>query len=259
MTPPRARSDAPSDAQSPADTGRQLRAAAGAGDAEAQAVLGQWLLDGRDGAPDAAQALQWFLKSAAQQHPMGMNMVGRCHENGWGTPVDFFAAANWYRQAARAGLDAAMYNYANLLQSGQGVPLDHAAAVALYRDAADQGHAKSMTKIGRYYEDGLVLEKDADAAFFCYQQAAQGGDFRGMFSYAGMLAARGRMAQALQWLAKVPLTATPRYMAQAGALLMKSPHPALQRAGQDMLDRAGMRNRAAQAPADVKAASSRST
>lgn len=33
-------------------------AAAHAGDAEAQAVLGQWLLDGRDGAPDAQQALQ---------------------------------------------------------------------------------------------------------------------------------------------------------------------------------------------------------
>ena len=127
---------------------QKLQAAAQDGDAEAQAVLGQWLLDGRDGSADPAQAFQWFLKSAAQQHAMGMNMAGRCHENGWGTPVDFFAAANWYRQAVRTGLDAAMYNYANLLQTGSGVAQDHAGALALYRDAADRGHIKSMT-IGR--------------------------------------------------------------------------------------------------------------
>ncbi|MBX3657160.1 MAG: sel1 repeat family protein [Ramlibacter sp.] len=221
----------------PQQMARRLRDAALQGDPEAQALLGQWLLDGRDGAPDQEQAFRWFLKAAAQQHAMGMNMVGRCHENGWGTPVDFFAAANWYRQAARTGLDAAMYNYANLLQSGKGVALDHAAAVALYRDAADQGHAKSMTKIGRYYEDGLVLEQDADAAFFCYQQAAQGGDFRGMFCYAGLLAAQGQVEQALQWLHKVPETATPGFMAEAGRLLLDSPHEAVRAVGHDMLGR----------------------
>ena len=217
---------------------QQLQAAAHDGNAEAQAVLGQWLLDGRDGAADPTQAFQWFLKSAAQHHAMGMNMVGRCHENGWGTPIDFFAAANWYRQAARTGLAAAMYNYANLLQTGSGVPQDHAGALALYRDAADRGHIKSMTKLGRYYEDGLILEKDDDAAFFCYREAAHGGDFRGQFSYAGMLAARGQAEEALQWLAKVPLTATPRYMAEAGALLLQSPQDEFRRIGQEMLDQA---------------------
>lgn len=233
----------------PAPTRQQIEDAAQAGDAQAQAALGQWLLDGRDGAPDAQQALQWFLKAAAQQHAMGMNMVGRCHENGWGTPVDYFAAANWYRQAARTGLDAAMYNYANMLQAGRGVAQDHATAVALYRDAADMGHAKSMTKIGRYYEDGLVLEQDADLALFCYREGAQGGDFRGMFSYAGMLAARGQMPEALHWLAQVPPLATPRFKAQAGALLLQSPHEAFRAIGQQMVDQAN----------DAKQASSRST
>ena len=221
---------------------QKLQAAAQDGDAEAQAVLGQWLLDGRDGSADPAQAFQWFLKSAAQQHAMGMNMAGRCHENGWGTPVDFFAAANWYRQAVRTGLDAAMYNYANLLQTGSGVAQDHAGALALYRDAADRGHIKSMTNLGRFDEDGLILEKDDDAAFFCYREAALGGDFRGQFSYAGMLAARGQPEEALQWLAKVPLTATPRYMAEAGALLLQSPQDEFRRVGQDMLSKAAGAN-----------------
>jgi TPR repeat protein len=215
-----------------------LRVLADFGHADAQAIFGQWLLDGRHLKRDGEQALQWFLKAAQKGNVTAMNMVGRCHENGWGTEIDYFAAANWYRQAARKGLDAAMYNYANLLQAGRGVTQDHVTAVALYREAADLGHAKSMTKIGRYYEDGLVLEKDADAAMFCYQAGAEGGDFRGQFSYAGMLAARGDMAQAVKWLRKVPATATPAYLLEAGRLLVDSARPEFRTVGHEMLAQA---------------------
>ncbi|MET0311915.1 MAG: tetratricopeptide repeat protein, partial [Burkholderiaceae bacterium] len=210
----------------PAHAALVLRALAGFGHADAQAVLGQWLIDGVHVPRDPQAALELFTRAAAQGNVTAINMVGRCHENGWGTPVDFFAASNWYRQAAQKGLDAAMYNYANLLQSGRGVPQDHATAVALYREAADLGHAKSMTKIGRYFEDGLVLEKDPEAAFFCYREAAQGGDFRGAFCYAGMLAQRGQHEEALQWLRKVVGGATRAYLLEAGTLLESSPDAA---------------------------------
>ena len=32
-----------------------------------------------------------------------MNMAGRCHENGWGTPKDNEIAADWYRRSAEQG------------------------------------------------------------------------------------------------------------------------------------------------------------
>lgn len=206
------------------------------GNADAQITLGQWLLDGHGLQRDPAQALAWFLKAAQQGHPMGMNMTGRCFENAWGADADHFIAANWYRQAAQRGLDAGMYNLANLLATGKGVGLDHAAALAWYRQAANQGHAKSKTKIGRYYEDGLVVEKDVDAAFNCFEEGAKGGDFRGQFNYAGMLAARGQWDEALAWLRKVPLTATPGYKREVGPLLLQSPHAAFRAVGQAMLD-----------------------
>lgn len=205
------------------------------GSADAQIGLGQWLLDGHGVARNPAQALAWFLKAAAQGHAMGMNMAGRCFDNGWGTAVDHFAAANWFRQAAHKGLVAGMYNYANLLAAGKGVAQDHAAALHWYRQAADQGHVKSMTKMGHYYEDGVVVAKDLDATFFCFEEAAHGGDFRGQFNYAGMLAARGRFDDALVWLRKVPLTATPGYKKEAGQLLLLSPHLAFREIGQQML------------------------
>lgn len=203
---------------------------------DAQITLGQWLLDGHGVERDPAQALAWFLKAATQGHVMGMNMAGRCFDNGWGTEADHFVAANWFRQAAHAGLDAGKYNYANLLAAGKGVPQNHAEAIQWYRQAADQGHAKSMTKLGHYYEDGRVVPKDMDAAFFCFEAGARGGDFRGMFNYAGMLAERGQWERALDWLRKVPLTATPRYKWEAGALLLQSPHAAFREIGQQMVD-----------------------
>lgn len=206
------------------------------GHADAQTILGQWLLDGHGLARNPVEALAWFLKAATQGQAMGMNMAGRCFENGCGTEADTFIAANWYRQAAGKGQDAGMYNYANLLVTGQGVKQDPEQALQWYRKAAALGHAKSMTKIGHFYEDGRVVAQDTASAFSWFEGGARGGDFRGQFNYAGMLAARGQMQEALQWLAKVPLTATPGYKRLAGAQLLQSPHPAFQAVGRQMLD-----------------------
>ncbi|CAM8654613.1 COG0790 FOG, TPR repeat, SEL1 subfamily [Comamonadaceae bacterium] len=222
----------------PISAARWMGAAAVLGSADAQAIAGQWLLDGHGQPrnPDAARAS--FLKAAQQAHPMGMNMAGRCFENGWGGDVDYFAAANWYRQAAHAGLDAAMYNYANLLAAGMGVAQDDAAALEWYRHAAARGHAKSMTKIGYFYEDGRVVTRDLNAAFVWFEGGATGGDFRGQFNYATLLAQRGDLQAALHWLRKVPATATAAYLRQAGQRLLDSSYPEIRSIGESMLQKA---------------------
>lgn len=225
----------------PAAAAAWMAAAAELGHREAQLVIGQWRLDGHGVERDPAAALAWFIKAARQGDAMGMNMAGRCSEVGWGTPINVQAAAHWYQQAAVKGLPQAMYNLANLLASGLGVPQDHAAALTLYRNAADLGYAKAKTKIGRYYEDGLLVEQNTDAAFFCYREGAEGGDFRGQFCYAGMLAERGQLDEAAEWLRKVPLTATPAYRAEAGQLLLRSPHAVFRDIGKEMLAAPGNR------------------
>jgi uncharacterized protein len=104
--------------------------------------------------------------------------------------------------AAEAGLDWAQYNYANLLATGRGVAEDQGQALAFYRQAAEQGHAKSMNLLGRYLEDGRFCPRDLDAAVDWYRRSAEGGDFRGQFSYAAVLADRGQVDIALEWLNK---------------------------------------------------------
>jgi TPR repeat protein len=205
-----------------------IQAAAEQGLVEAQAILGQMLLDGVGVPRDPAAGFAWFKRAAQADHLMSINMVGRCYENGWGTARDEVVAAYWFRLAAERGLDWGMYNHAHMLRDGRGgVAQDRAAALAWYRRAADMGHAKSIGVVGRFLEAGDVVPQDLDGAMDCYRRSAEGGDFRGMFHYGRMLLAAGRQEAALPWLRRVPETATPAFLAEAAAMLRSGPAPEL--------------------------------
>jgi TPR repeat protein len=202
-----------------------VRAAAEAGLAEAQAVYGQMLLDGHGVVRDPAAALGWFKRAAAQHHVMALNMVGRCYDLGWGTPVRKDRAAQCFRVAAEQGLDWAMYNYATLLALGEGVPEDKPAALDWLEKAARLGNAKAINFLGSFHEDGWVVPRDMAQAARLYARAAQGGDFRGCFNHARMLGQRGRIDEAIAWLARAGETATAAFVDKACAWLDASGVP----------------------------------
>jgi len=209
-----------------------IRTAAEMGLVEAQTIYGQMLLDGVGVPQDQAEGLAWFKRAANADHLMAINMVGRCYENGWGVAPDDTVAAYWFRLAADRGLDWGMYNYAHMLKSGRGgVVQNRAAALALYQQAAQGGHVKSIGVVGRFYEAGDVVPQDLERAFDCYQRCAEGGDFRGMFHLGRMLLQRGRKEEAVQWLVRVPETATPAFLREADAMLRDSGFPALYETG----------------------------
>ena len=209
-------------AGTPAERAAFVGACAEAGEAEAQAVYGQMLLDGTGVPVDQRAALGWFVKAAAQQHLMAINMVGRCYDLGWGTAPDKARAAECYRIAAERGLDWGMYNYATLLALGEGVELDRAAGLAWFRKAAALGNAKAINFVGSFHEDGWVVGRDLAAAALCYARAAQGGDFRGAFNHARMLGAAGRHEEAIGWLKRAGASATPAFVEKAAAWLAAS-------------------------------------
>ncbi|MDB5706405.1 MAG: hypothetical protein JWN66_3521 [Sphingomonas bacterium] len=210
----------------PGERAALVRAAAEAGHAEAQAVFGQMLLDGAGVAQDAPAALGWFVRAAAQQHLMAINMVGRCYDLGWGTAADKTRAAECYRIAAARGLDWGMYNYATLLALGEGVAEDKAAALDWLQRAATLGNAKAINFVGSFHEDGWVVPRDLAGAARCYARAAQGGDFRGCFNHARMLGAAGKTEEAIGWLKRAGETATPAFVDKASAWLAAADLPA---------------------------------
>ena len=187
-------------AEQPQRAARLVLAAAATGEIEAQALLGQILLEGRGIQSDPGLALIWFDIAAGRGHAMACNMAGRCHELGWGCAANPARAADFYHRAAEKGLDWGMYNLANLLATGRGVPQDEAAAYRLYRQAAELGHAKSMNLTGRCLEDGCGVARDVSAAHTWYRRSAEAGDFRGQFSHAAVLLAEQQWDVARHWL-----------------------------------------------------------
>ena len=224
-------SDAADIGENPRAYARWVMHAAQLGDADAQATLAQLLLDGRGVQKDEALALSWFRIAARQRHPMAINMIGRCLENGWGCAIDLADAAQHYRQAADLGLDWGLYNYAQLLTGGRGVARDLGAAYTLFAQAADKGHAKSMNLLGRFHHEGVVVPKDVRLAKAWYQRAAQAGDFRGQYNHAAELVAEGDEAQACVWLERALATATPGFLQAAYPVLLGSASSAIRDMG----------------------------
>src|ERR1700722_2165316 len=87
-----------------------VRSAAQCGVTAAQLRLGRMLLEGRGLARDEMSAFQWFQRAASRGDPEALNMLARCHENGWGVPVNLHLAAESYRASADAGHDWGQYN-----------------------------------------------------------------------------------------------------------------------------------------------------
>lgn len=205
--------------------------AAEAGVAHAQALWGQVLLD----RGEARAGFGWFLKAAAQDHVMALNMVGRCYDLGWGVSVDKTRAAACFRVAAGRGLDWAMYNYATLLAVGEGVAEDKAAALTWLERAVATGsglaQAKAANFVGSFAEDGWAGPRDLTKARRYYARAAAGGDFRGCFNHARMLGDAGEVTAPLPWLTRAGALGHARFVAQASVYLAASPIPAFRTQG----------------------------
>ena len=214
-----------------------IREAAEAGLAEAQAVLGQMLLDGAEVAKDARAGFGWFMRAAAQGHLASLNMVGRCYELGWGVAPDPARAAECFRIAAERGLTEAMYNHATQLALGRGVEQDRPTALAWLRRAAARGFAKAENFVGSFHEDGWATPVDPLAAAQCYARAAHGGDFRGCFNHARVLVGKGRVREALPWIAKAAALGTERFRGQLRGWLEAQADAELRLRGLAALDR----------------------
>lgn len=174
-----------------------LETAAEEGILEAQLRLAHMLLAGQGCTADAHKAFEWFKSCANADMPMGMNMLGRCYENGWGTPSNLLLATYWFHQAAKTGLDWGMYNYATSLALGRGTEVNLAQAYHYLELACQQDHAKSWNLLGSFYEDGWHVSCNLVTALSCYERAAQGGDFRGYFNAGRLQAEQGLYELAL--------------------------------------------------------------
>lgn len=105
---------------------RQYRKAAAAGLAWGRYNTGCLLLYGTGVRRDHRGAVLQFQAAASQGHAKAMGLLGRCHEEGWGAPVDRGLASAWYARGAEGGDCWSALNL-GLMCAEDGAPRDAAA------------------------------------------------------------------------------------------------------------------------------------
>lgn len=221
----------------PRDAAPWVRAAALNGIKSAQVAWGQMLLDGEGIERDAEAALRWFSIAAEAGSLDGVNMVGRCHEFGWGCTLDMAEAARCYLSAAERGHAWAQFNLATLLLHSDDFAADPSRALAWYVRSARRGNVKAMTMVGRFIEHGWGRHPRPEAARRWYRKAALGGDYRGQFDHARTLYEGGFVDEAISWFSRSIETAVPDFCRLAEPGLRTAGHPALDALADRALER----------------------
>lgn len=84
-----------------------------------------------------------------------------------------------------------------------------------------------MNLLGRYLEDGRYCPADSRAAWNWYERSAHAGDFRGQFSHAAVLAERGNIEGALQWLECALAIGNLKFLRVSRAALLEAKEPSI--------------------------------
>ncbi len=210
-------------AEDPTFAADSVRKAALSGDAGAQLSWALMLLDGHGAERDVDAAFRWFQLAARSGNRDAINMVGRCHELGWGTPVNLTIAARCYRAAAELGHAWAQFNLACLMLREDGVPGELVEALSLLARSARGGNPKAMNMLGRCCEEGWRTAPKRAAARRWYLRAARRGCFRGAFHSARLLIDEGHIDTAVAWLRRSIGAAPADFCEEIAELLARHP------------------------------------
>lgn len=132
-----------------ADCVAMCRTGVAAGDAKAQHWLGWCYYDGYGVETDQQEAVRLAKLAAAQHEPLGLQLLGYCHQDGaGGLAEDETKAVELYRQSAASGCAAGQTSLGYMFEIGMGVPKDSAEAARLYGLAASQGHGLGLCNAG---------------------------------------------------------------------------------------------------------------
>ncbi|QUS38173.1 sel1 repeat family protein [Tardiphaga alba] len=145
------------------DTFDAMAVMAGKGDAEAQYHIGMMYNNGIGTAQDRKQALDWFEKSAAANHPLGAYKLG-CYYDGQGEGIitsDADQALKYKLVAAEAGYALAQQDVANLYDRRG----NSEQALRWWKMAGAQGYPPALFSLFRAYSEGKGAPQDLSLSY----------------------------------------------------------------------------------------------
>ena len=150
--------------------------AAHGGNAVAQYQLACLHLHGSGVAPDAAEAVSWLERSAAQGYVNALACLGALCKKDYGSvPANPSKAADLLAAAAAKGHAIAQYHLADMYARGHGIVQDYAQALNLFQRSAELGCGPAQYCLGLLYADGLGVCRDCKNATHWLQKAADQG------------------------------------------------------------------------------------
>lgn len=184
-----------------------LRAAAEAGNAQAQFKLAETLRTGTGVPQNYARAARWYQAAADQGNPAALNGLAGLYAAGLGVDRDPARALELVTQAAESGTAEYVFNLGSLLETGVGTDPDPARAAALYQQAADLGWQEAAVSLALLYQEGKGVAQDIPRAVALYQGPAEAGHPRAQNNL-GLIYTRGEggvaqdYALAVEWYEK---------------------------------------------------------
>ena len=115
-----------------------------------------------------SEAIKTLRPLANNGDPRSQYAMGIMSEKGFGMPVNFRQAADWYLKAAKQGNTDAQYNLGAMYEHGVGMPVDYAQAVRWYRPAAESGDIDALSNLGVLYQTGQGVSQDKVLALALY-------------------------------------------------------------------------------------------
>jgi TPR repeat protein len=169
-----------------------LEPAARQGDAASQRALAQLLLDWDRDKPDPAAAHAWFASAAKAGDAQAQAWMGDCARQGLVGAADKDEAQRWYRLAAGQGHAGALVEYVRLQDAADSRAADTRAADApgheveagnfgLWLAAAATGDAAAQRAVGVCYLEGRGCVAHAGEAARWLRAAAAQGDAKAQF------------------------------------------------------------------------------
>jgi len=155
----------------------RLEAQATAGDADAEAWMGDFCRWGLGGEPDAGSANRWYRLAAGQGHAGALALLGAMLE-GAANPTDdtrVEALAFWLR-AGMSGDVLAQYYVGLHYRDGSGCNANPTLAARWLRAAATQGHAAAEEALHQLEFSGVIRANSNPAAVEVYV-AGRGHEF----------------------------------------------------------------------------------
>lgn len=148
----------------------KCKLAAEKGNPEAQESLAYcYYLGGRGIGKDENKAFQLALKSAKQELPEGLDLLGDCYRFGKGTEINEKKAFECYEKAAKEDYTNAIGDLGECYLKGIGVEQDEEKGLDLLEEAADRDFDPAVKNLADYYLDKGNEEK----AFALYKRGAK--------------------------------------------------------------------------------------